>query len=68
MLERLHLLSPLFSILSMGPDPEAIKATCAKFPAMSMNFGSGPYAKAEVDFSHGNFFSDIQKSPDERCI
>lgn len=50
MLDPLHPLSPLFSILSMGSDPKAVEATCAKFPPISVNFGSGPYAKAEMDF------------------
>lgn len=50
MLEPLHPLSPIFSILTVGPDPEAIEATHAKFPEISVNFGSGPYAKAEMDF------------------
>lgn len=69
MMAPFHLLCPLFSILSMGPYPEAIEATCTKFPAISMDFGSGPYAKAETDFFPMKFcFSDTQKSPGERCI
>lgn len=57
----LHLLFPLSSILTiLGPDPEAIKSTCAEFPVLSMNAGSGPYAKAEMDFPMAVFLVTLR--------
>lgn len=66
--EPLHPPSHLLSILGISPDPEAVKATCAKFPGIPMAFGSGQYAKAEMDFLLEIFFSDTQKIPGKRCI